>query len=57
MVVKVTITMQKWILDAIEQSRLETAARTGSIGNRSMYIRWLIHHGLEKADALNKKEE
>ena len=54
---KITISMPEWDKDIIEQSRLKTAVRTGTMINRSVYIRWLIHHGLDKADALNKAKE
>lgn len=51
---RITITLPCFLQDKIEQSRLETANRTGTIPSMSVYIRWLIRHGLEEADKLNK---
>ncbi len=54
---KITISMPNWLLAIVENSRLETSARTGYTGSRSQYIRWLIHHGIGEADKLNDKEK
>ncbi|MBA7556054.1 hypothetical protein ES705_48751 [subsurface metagenome] len=53
---KITISMPDWVLAEIEESRAKSGVRVGILTNRSVYVRWLIYHGLKKAAKLNGEE-